>query len=247
MIEVRNLNAWYGHAPVLHDISLNITAGSSVAILGRNGMGKTSLLRCLVGLETPRWTGSIKINGLLVRIGKPHAVVARGYSYVPEGRGLFRSLTVAENLRVARRVVSKPNWPIQRIHEMFPVLRERSTQTAGTLSGGQQQMLALGRALANEPDILVLDEPSFGLAPAVIGMLEQSLIDIAASGVTMITVEQHLNFALNVSNATVVIEKGRIIAEYASADLRRDPKRVESILSLGGSRGPGASPSLSAT
>ena len=236
MINIHNLSAWYGHVPVLHNISLNVAAKSSLAILGRNGMGKTSLLRCLVGMEAPRWTGSIKIDGHAVRLGKPYEVVARGYSYVPEGRGLFRSLTVAENLRVARRSVDKPHWPLARIHEMFPVLRERSSQIAGTLSGGQQQMLALGRALANEPNILVLDEPSFGLAPAIIGSLEQWLIDIAASGVSMIIVEQHLNFALSVSSSTVVMEKGRIVADYPSSELRKDPKRVEAILSLGGSK-----------
>ncbi len=234
MIEVRDLNAWYDQVPVLHGISFDIEAGTSMAILGRNGMGKTSLLRCLVGSESPRWTGSIRINGEAVRMGKPHAVVARGYAYVPEGRGLFRGLTVAENLRVARRQVANSVWPLERIHEMFPVLRERAAQPAGTLSGGQQQMLALGRALANEPDILVLDEPSLGLAPSVIGQLEKSLIDIAASGVTMITVEQHLNFALSISTEAMVLEKGRVTEKRSSAELRADPDYAESILSLGG-------------
>ncbi len=242
MIEVRNLSAWYGQVPVLHDVSFDIAAGMSMAILGRNGMGKTSLLRCLVGSESPRWTGSIRIKDHTVRLGKPHAVVARGYAYVPEGRGLFRSLTVAENLRVARRRVEKSAWPLERIHEMFPMLKERASQVAGTLSGGQQQMLALGRALANEPNILVLDEPSLGLAPAIIGELEQSLIDIASSGVTMITVEQHLNFALNVSNHAMVLEKGRITGIHSSAELRANPDFAESILSLSGRSAPAPDP-----
>ncbi len=242
MIEVRNLCAWYGQVPVLHDLSFDVPVGSSLAILGRNGMGKTSLLRCLIGSESPFWTGDIQVKGEAVRIGKPHAVVARGYAYVPEGRGLFRSLTVAENLRVARRQIAKPNWTLERIHEMFPVLKERATQVAGTLSGGQQQMLALGRALANEPDILVLDEPSLGLAPAIIGDLEQSLIDISASGVTMITVEQHLNFALTVSSQAMVLEKGRITGIHSSADLRANPDFAESILSLGTRKSPSPDP-----
>lgn len=232
MIEIRDLHAWYGHVPVLRGISLDIEVHNSLAILGRNGMGKTSLLRCMVGQDSPHWIGSIKIGGRPVRAGQVHAVVARGFSYVPEERGLFRSLTVAENLRVARRFVDQPKWPLERITEMFPVLRERNSQLAGTLSGGQQQMLALGRALANEPEVLVLDEPSFGLAPAIIDSLQHSLVEIAASGVTIITVEQHLSFALKVSDTTVVIEKGRIVARSPSADLIQDPGRVEAMLGL---------------
>lgn len=235
MIEVDDLNAWYGPAQVLRNVSLRVEAGKSLAILGRNGMGKTSLLRCLVGQESPRWSGRIQVQGVAVRMGEPHAVVSRGYSYVPEGRGIFRHLTVLENLRVARRVIASPNWPLSRIYDMFPVLRERGSQIAGTLSGGQQQMLALGRALANEPQVLVLDEPSFGLAPAVIGTLEQALIDIAAAGVTLVTVEQHLHFALNVSDHTLVMEKGRIVASHPSRVLRDDPHAVERALGLGAS------------
>ncbi|MGE0802399.1 MAG: ABC transporter ATP-binding protein [Lautropia sp.] len=233
MIEVRGLDAWYGHARVLRDVTFTVEAGTSVAILGRNGMGKTSILRCLVGMESPLWTGSIRHSGVPVRPGFPHAVVARGYGYVPEGRGLFRTLTVAENLRVARRAVPSPKWPRERIFELFPVLQERAGQIAGTLSGGQQQMLAIGRALANEPSVLVLDEPSLGLAPAVIGTLEQSLRDIAGSGVTMIIVEQHLSFALNLSERVLVIEKGSIVREFGAAELRADPERVRSLLTLG--------------
>jgi branched-chain amino acid transport system ATP-binding protein len=224
LLEVRGLSARYGDVPALWDVSLSVGAGEVVALIGPNGAGKTTLLRTIAGLHRPA-AGGVYLEGQPIHALPPHAIVERGVLLVPEGRRLFGGLTVAENLAVgayAARARAARAASLAAVFETFPILRERRTQVAASMSGGQQQMLAIGRALMGRPRLLLLDEPSLGLAPIVVEQIFAVLARIAAEGVTVLLVEQNAHLALGLAGRAYVLEAGRVVGAGPSADLLAD-------------------------
>jgi branched-chain amino acid transport system ATP-binding protein len=221
MMEVENLTAGYGAAPVLHEISLEVPAGKIVAVLGANGAGKTTLLRTLSGL-IPAAGGRILFEGLDLRGKSVESMVRRGIAHVPEGRGVITELTVDENLRLGG-LWRKPRPALDEIYDLFPPLAQRRDRPGHQLSGGERQMLAIGRALAAGPRLLLLDEPSLGLAPRVTAQIMSLLRDLRdRTGLAVLLVEQNVRSALSVADEAVVLALGRIVARGPAADLRDD-------------------------
>jgi branched-chain amino acid transport system ATP-binding protein len=235
MLEVERLRVAYGPAPALSDVSLRVGNHELVCVVGPNGAGKTTLVNAIAGLHRVAG-GGLQFDGIDLTRLAPHEFCAQGIAIVPEGRRLFTRMSVRENLELgayrggarARRAES-----LERVCARFPVLRERLDRPAGTLSGGQQQMLAIGRALMAEPHLLLLDEPSLGLAPAIVATLFGIIRDIAASGVAMLLVEQNTAMALEVASRAYILEEGRIAAEGRAADLARRPEIRRAYLGLG--------------
>ncbi|HEY3110617.1 MAG TPA: ABC transporter ATP-binding protein [Chloroflexota bacterium] len=225
MLELRGLAARYGDVPAIWDVSLTVGAGEVVALIGPNGAGKTTLLRAIAGLHRPA-AGGIYLEGQPIQALPPHAIVERGVLLVPEGRRLFGGLTAGENLAVgahAPRARAARAETLETVFEIFPILRERRGQLASALSGGQQQMLAIGRALMGRPRLLLLDEPSLGLAPLVVEQIFAVLARIAAEqGVTILLVEQNAQLALGLASRAYVLEAGRVVGAGASAELLAD-------------------------
>jgi branched-chain amino acid transport system ATP-binding protein len=210
MLEVADLHSYYGQAHVLDGVSLAVEAGQVVALLGRNGMGKTSLIRSLMGLPQPRVrSGSVRFLGEELRGMAPHHIARKRIGYVPQGRRLFASLTVAEHLAI----VPPPHgaWTAQRIYELFPRLAERREHRASQLSGGERQMLAVARALMLDPRLLLMDEPSEGLSPVMVQHLEEIVRQLKAQGIAILLVEQNLYSALANADAVYILEGGRIV------------------------------------
>ena len=235
MLELSNLAVSYGSIHALHDVSLRVAKGDIVTLIGANGAGKSTTLRAISGLLKAQH-GSIKCDGEEIANEAPHKIVARGISHVPEGRMIFANLTVYENLLMGgylRKDRAKFGEQFDFIFGMFPRLKERAKQVAGTLSGGEQQMLAIGRALMSKPRCLMLDEPSLGIAPILVKTIFQKIVEINKSlGITILLVEQNANLALEVSNYGYVLETGRIILHDKSSALRVN-ERVKSAY-LGG-------------
>ena len=225
MLELRGLAARYGDVPAIWDVSLTVGAGEVVALIGPNGAGKTTLLRAIAGLHRPA-AGGIYLEGQPIHALPPHAIVEQGVLLVPEGRRLFGGLTVGENLEVgahASRARAARAETLETVFEIFPILRERRRQLASALSGGQQQMLAIGRALMGCPRLLLLDEPSLGLAPLVVEQIFAVLARIAGEeGVTILLVEQNAHLALGLASRAYVLEAGRVVGAGASAELLAD-------------------------
>jgi branched-chain amino acid transport system ATP-binding protein len=236
MLELSNLAVSYGTITALHDVSLRVGKGDIVTLIGANGAGKSTTLRTISGLLKAQ-SGSIKYEGEEISNQPPHKIVARGISQVPEGRMIFANLTVRENLLMGaylRKKRSELNTEFDFIFGMFPRLKERLLQVAGTLSGGEQQMLAIGRALMSKPRCLMLDEPSLGIAPILVKTIFQKITEINKSlGITILLVEQNANLALEVSNYGYVLETGRIILHDQSSALRVN-ERVKSAYLGGG-------------
>jgi branched-chain amino acid transport system ATP-binding protein len=220
MLQVETIHTYYGASHVLHGASLRVGPGEAVALLGRNGVGKTTLVRSIVGFTPPR-SGRILLDGAAIHALPPHLIARRGLGLVPQGRRIFAPLSVLENLVFAERPVPG-GWTRSRVYELFPRLRERSRQGGGTLSGGEQQMLAIGRALLANPRLLVLDEPSEGLAPLVVRDLGRVLIDLKREGLGMLLVEQNLPLALAVADRLYVMSKGEILYHGSPDDLARN-------------------------
>jgi branched-chain amino acid transport system ATP-binding protein len=227
MLEIKNLSVSYGAISALHGISLSVQPGSIVTLIGSNGAGKTTLLKTVSGLLKPV-SGEICYDGNNIAGLPPHGIVGRGLSHVPEGRMIFSNLTVLENLQIGAYLVrdkKQVRAGLDFVFAMFPRLRERESQVAGTLSGGEQQMLAIGRALMAQPKFLMLDEPSLGLAPLLVKTIFEKIVELNRErGLTILLVEQNANRALEISHYGYVLETGKIALQGDSATLRRNPQ-----------------------
>ena len=227
MLEVKNLHVCYGVISALQGISLSVKAGSIVTLIGANGAGKSTTLRAISGLVKPRG-GEIQLNGQNIAGLPAHQIVKLGLSHVPEGRMVFANLTVHENLMMGAYLQRDRNviqQELELVFKTFPRLKEREKQVAGTLSGGEQQMLAIGRALMSKPKFLMMDEPSLGIAPLLVKTIFQKIVEINQQhGITILLVEQNANLALEISNYGYVLETGRIIVQDESSALRKNPQ-----------------------
>src|SRR5436309_14033085 len=225
MLAVRDLEVAYGNIPALHGINLEVEKGEIVTLIGANGAGKTTTLRTISGLLKPR-RGDVTFHDKAITGTKPHVITAMGVSHVPEGRGIFANLTVADNLELGAylRKDKIKQSEYERIFTLFPVLKERIKQSAGTLSGGEQQMLAISRALMSKPQVLLLDEPSLGLAPQMVQTIFRVIKEINAEGTTILLVEQNAHMALVTAHRGYVLETGRIVLhDETKALLASDP------------------------
>ncbi len=233
MLEVRDLVAGYGGVPVLRGVSLDVAAGEVVAVLGANGVGKTTLNRCLSGLIRPG-AGSIRFEGMEL-VGRDAAdIVAAGLIHVPEGRRIFPNMSVQENLELGsyRRARARRAANLARVFTIFPRLAERKRQFAGTLSGGEQQMLAIGRGLMAEPRLLIMDEPSLGLSPLLVEEMFTLIARIAAEGLAVMLVEQNVVQSLDLAGRAYVLENGAVAMSGPAEALRRDPTLMTTYLGL---------------
>ena len=221
LLAVDALQTFYGKSHVLRDVSFTVPAGQITVLLGRNGAGKTTTLRSIMGLTPPRG-GAVRFKDREITGEPPHRVFRLGVGYVPEGRQIFPHLDVGENLRLAtRRDGENTRWTLDRIFEYFPILRERWRQRGRSLSGGEQQMLAIARALAGNPELVMLDEPSQGLAPRLVRELEALLVRLKGEGVTILLVEQNARMALMVSDQVLVLSKGTVVFAGPTAEFHR--------------------------
>ncbi len=236
MLELVDVQVQYGSIRALHGVSLTVETGELVALIGSNGAGKTTTLRTISGLLRPT-QGAIRYDGTDIARASPHRIVELGISHCPEGRRIFGRLTVRENLRlgaVAQRDKGAAAEDLQMVLELFPLLGERLDQSGGTLSGGEQQMLAIGRALMSRPRLLLLDEPSLGLAPLMVERIFETIASLKARGRTILLVEQNVHHALDVADRVYVLETGRVTLEGPAEVLRRDPKVEQGVLGVGG-------------
>ncbi len=231
LLEVEGLNAFYGSAHVLQNVALTV-GQESVAVLGRNGMGKSTLCAAIMGLTPPRVAGSVRFRGAEL-VGKPAYKIARaGIGYVPQGRRLFPSLTVDEHMKIASRTNGSETWTIERVYELFPRLAERKRNGGAELSGGEQQMLAIGRALLGNPRLLIMDEPSEGLAPAVIDTLIETVKTLEQEGLAILLIEQKLDVATSIAERQLVMVGGEIALETTAAELTGDAEMQRRFLGV---------------
>jgi branched-chain amino acid transport system ATP-binding protein len=230
LLEVSGLNSYYGDSHILFDVGLRVEKNEVVALLGRNGAGKSTTLKSLMGVVTPR-TGSVKLEGVELAGRKSHAIARAGMQLVHEERRIFSSLNVEENLVLAG--LTAPNrWPLARIYEMFPRLKERRTSRGTDLSGGEQQMLAIGRALIRDPKIVLLDEPFEGLAPVIVQDLMRACRDLAAAGQTIVLVEQNLAATLALAQRVYIINNGHVAHEGSAAEIKAQPDILQRYLGV---------------
>jgi branched-chain amino acid transport system ATP-binding protein len=223
MLEVRALHSGYGEAHVIRGVSLDIAGGEIVALLGRNGMGKTTLIRSIMGLTPPQVrSGSIFWRGESLIGLRPHDIAARKIAIVPQGRRLFPSLTVTEHLTMLKSRRVKTGWTVDRVFGLFPRLAERRHHRGGQLSGGERGMLAVGRALMTDPQLILMDEPSEGLAPVMVQHLEQIVLDLRGEGLSILLVEQNLYSALAVADRVYVLETGQVVHQGNAATLTQE-------------------------
>jgi branched-chain amino acid transport system ATP-binding protein len=233
MLEVENLHVSYGAIKALHGVSLKVPQGSIVTLIGANGAGKSTTLRALSGLVKAA-SGSIRYEGQDITGLPAHKIVSRHLCHVPEGRMVFANLTVKENLAMGAYLLKDKAWIAKQteyVFHLFPRLKERESQAAGTLSGGEQQMLAIGRALLGNPKFLMLDEPSLGIAPLLVKAIFERIVEInREQGLTILLVEQNANLALDVSSYGYVLETGSVLLEGPSGDLKANPRVQEAYL-----------------
>jgi branched-chain amino acid transport system ATP-binding protein len=231
-LRVHGLKCSYGQAQVLHGIDIEVFAGEIVSIIGANGAGKSTTLMCVSRIN--RSSGSIEFDGASIATLPPEQVVRQGLVQVPEGRRIFPRLTVRENLEMGAFIRSDKDGiesDLQRIFEMFPILKDRALQQGGTLSGGEQQMLAIGRALMSRPKMLMMDEPSMGIAPILVAKIFDTVKNVLnAQGMTILLVEQNANAALRMSDRAYVLETGNVVLTGSGQDLLRDPRVREAYL-----------------
>lgn len=234
ILAVENIHAYYGHIHALRNVSLAVEKGEIVTLIGGNGAGKSTTLNTISGLLRPR-QGSVRFEGEELTKYPPHEIVGKGVVQVPEGRRIFGRLTVLENLEMGAFSVNNPKLihaNLKKVFSLFPRLEERSRQVAGTLSGGEQQMAAIGRGLMSRPRLLMLDEPSWGLAPMLVSTIFEIIRKINASGVSVLLVEQNVFHALNLSHRAYVLENGEMAMSGASAALLKDPHICRTYLGL---------------
>jgi branched-chain amino acid transport system ATP-binding protein len=225
LLEARDLHAYYGTSHVLQGVDFRVGRGEAVGLMGRNGMGKTTLLRAMLGLVKPRG-GRVWVQGTPMTGGEPYQVARRGIAYVPEGRGVFPNLSVRENLIMAARpgLDGRRDWTLDRVLGDFPRLAERLGHGGWQLSGGEQQMLTIGRALLTNPDLLILDEATEGLAPQIAGEIWRIIRDIKVQGIATVIVDKNHAAVTSVADRSVVLVKGRVVFAGASAALRAEPE-----------------------
>lgn len=226
MLKLANVNAYYGYIHALKDVSIEVPEGKIVSILGSNGAGKTTTLKVISGLINPK-SGDVVLEGESIKGISVENIVSRGIVQSPEGRQIFYELTVNENLKAGaytRKDKKKINDTIDQVYSYFPILKERENQIAGTLSGGEQQMLAIGRALMAKPKLLLLDEPSLGLAPLIVKDIFKIIQEINEQGTTILLVEQNAYQALSISDYAYILETGRVVHHGKALDLRNDNK-----------------------
>ena len=239
LLDAQHLAIAYGDAPAVWDASLQVNEGQLVAVIGPNGAGKSTLINTIAGLQRAR-SGVLRFAGVDLTAIAPHVVCRHGIALVPEGRRLFARMSVEENLEIgcyrseARAARAET---LERVYRLFPILRERRRQLAGSLSGGQQQMVAIGRALMARPRLLLLDEPSLGLAPTVVDLMFETIRAIHAEGVAILLVEQNVVRALEIADHAYVLEEGRVVAEGLPSALRQESRIQEAYLGLGNSSG----------
>lgn len=226
-LNLTNVHSFYGDSHILHGVNLSLRSGSVLALLGRNGAGKTTCISTIIGFLAPR-EGDIRLFGEPIAGLSPERIAHLGVGLVPQGRRIFPSLTVRENLIVAeqRRETGAERWTIDRIYDLFPRLRERHAQFAGTLSGGEQQMLAIGRALMGNPRVLLLDEPSEGLAPLIVAEVGRTIQRLKQERQSTILVEQNLKLALDVADETVILNTGRCVFAGGVAELQGNDELI---------------------
>ena len=230
LLEVKNLNSYYGDSHILFDVSLRVEKNEVVALLGRNGAGKSTTLKSLMGVVTPR-TGSVKLDGIEIAGAKSHAIARSGMQLVHEERRIFGSLNVEENLVLAALTAPK-KWPLERIYEMFPRLKDRRGSRGTDLSGGEQQMLAIARALVRDPKIILLDEPFEGLAPVIVHHLVDVCRVLAAAGQTIVLVEQNLAATLALAQRVYIINNGHIAHEGPAQEIKAQPAVLQRYLGV---------------
>jgi branched-chain amino acid transport system ATP-binding protein len=218
-LRLEKINTYYGDSHILRDVSLHVGAGETVALLGRNGVGKTTTLKSIVGWVPPR-SGSITLDGAELAGGDMMTIARRGVSLVPEERRIFTNLTVAENLRLAMVTARKPGWSLEHVYAKFPRLRERLKHRGDEISGGEKQMLAIARALVQDTRVLLLDEPTEGLAPLIVREVESIVREIKAAGMTILLVEQNLYSALSVADRCYILDGGTVRFEGTPDEIR---------------------------
>jgi len=222
MLELSDVHTYYGESHVLHGVSLEVKEGTVVALLGRNGMGKTTTIRSIMGF-TPARRGVIRFKGVDITHRKRYQIARMGIGLVPQGRRIYPSLSVSENLKIAARGSDRPNaWTLDRVYSSFPVLKERAKLRGNLLSGGEQQMLTFCRALMTNPDLLLMDEPSEGLAPAIVQMVGRTISMFKEDGLSILLVEQNLGLALSVADRVYIMSKGLIVHECTPEELQAD-------------------------
>jgi branched-chain amino acid transport system ATP-binding protein len=235
LLEVKEINTFYDLSHILFNVSLEIDKGETVCLLGRNGVGKTTIFRSIMGLTPPR-SGSIKLRGNEITGKKPYEIARLGVGLVPEDREIFPDLTVRENLEIACKKRTKENqqedWTIEKVHRLFPILEDRDNQWGGTLSGGEQQMLTIARTLMGNPTLLLLDEPSEGLAPMVTKMIEEQIMVLKKESFTILLSEQNSSFALRVSDRAYILEKGHVLWQGQVAELKQRPDIMKTYLGV---------------
>ena len=232
LLEVENIQTYYESTHILFGVSLEVDHGETVCILGRNGMGKTTLLRSIIGLTPPR-RGTIRFQGARINGKQPFRIARLGVGFVPEDRDIFPNLTVRENLEIAAiKRNTATDWNLDKVYALFPVLKVRTKQRGGTLSGGEQQMLTIARTLMGNPTLLLLDEPSEGLAPLVIETIKEQILRIQQEGTTIVLSEQNSVVALEVSQRAYVLEKGQVSWQGPISELAANPQIMEKYLGV---------------
>jgi branched-chain amino acid transport system ATP-binding protein len=224
-LRIRDVDAYYGDSHVLHGVGFALQGGRLLGLLGRNGAGKTTCMSTIMGFLKPR-RGSIMLFGEEVAGLAPETIARKGICLVPQGRRMFRSLTVQENLEVARQARENGTWTIDRVFTLFPRLKERHAQDAGSLSGGEQQMLAIGRALMGNPRVLLMDEPSEGLAPQIVAEVGRTIAQLKAEGLSIVLVEQNIKLTLDLADEVVIVNTGAVVFSGTANEVRTDEKRI---------------------
>ena len=233
IIDARGLHSFYGASHILYGVDFSVRAGEAVGLMGRNGMGKTTLIRTLIGHVEPR-RGEVKINGRVMTDAPPHLIARQGIAYVPEGRGIFPNLSVRENLIMAARVGSngRRDWTYERVLETFPRLRERLSLGGQQLSGGEQQMLTIGRALLTNPDVLILDEATEGLAPLIAREIWRIIRTVRETAIAAIIVDKNYAAVSAITDRNVILVKGRVVFEGTGSELREKPEFLRQHLGI---------------